>query len=91
MSPLKASIRGLTIPEALRVYDAATEAERKEINKDVHNKVFAASKHEPGLFGKADDETRSLAKKYFSVTPPVPAPRGWFGQQPHPLGNPSPF
>lgn len=73
---LKGAVKGLSMPQALRVYEAATDKEQEEIKREVRDKVFASAKHRPGEFGQPNSTERKLALKYFDFRAPLPRSMG---------------
>jgi N12 class adenine-specific DNA methylase len=71
-SALEDRVKGLTMPEMVKVFDAATPEERENIRNVVERKVQQEQNLHPALFGKKDSETRQLVRKYFDINPPVP-------------------
>jgi broad specificity phosphatase PhoE len=78
-TPLQSAVKNLPLPEALNVYDKATDEERQSLNRTVRGKVFLARQKPWEWTGKAPE----LATKYFGVKPPraraadISAPPGY--------------
>lgn len=64
-SELRRTVKQLSLTESLRVYDAANDEERKDIDREVRDKIFTTSQRHPRDFGSENSLVRQLAKKYF--------------------------
>lgn len=73
---LKGAVKGLSMPQALRVYEVATDKEQDEIRREVRDKVQSSAKHHPGEFGQPNSTERKLALKYFNFRAPIPHSMG---------------
>ncbi len=71
-------VRNLSMPEAIRVYDAATPEEKLQIKREVNNKVFSA-RQRAGQFGKQGSETWILVNRYFPNALPRPHSQQYIG------------
>jgi hypothetical protein len=65
----KRALTELRMPEALKIYAAAGPEEKRQIYRDVKDKVFAA-RAKPEEWGNPGSEIRAMAKRYFNVQPP---------------------
>lgn len=82
----KRSLSQLSLPDALKVYDAAAPNQKREMYREVKDKVYSAQQRPDQWNG----ETRALAKHYFNFQPRVPAAL-FPGAPGELLGNPRPI
>jgi hypothetical protein len=86
-TPLVADYKRVTdFPTAMRIYDAATDDEKKLIQREARNKVFAA-RSKPWLW--SDPDTGKIVQKYWGVKPSPPRVYN-LPQQNH-MGSPAHF